>query len=149
VLRDGELFRMWYASCTGWERIGDEVRHSYTIKHAESADGVTWKTDTHLCIDYGPGEYALARPVVWREGADYRMLFSFRGDGGTYRIGSAESQDGIGWKRHGKQVLDAAAAGWDSQMVCYAWPFTHRGRRYLLYNGNGYGRDGFGVVGTD
>jgi hypothetical protein len=149
VLREGGLFRMWYASCTGWARIGDEVRHNYTIKHAESADGATWKTSPHLCIDYGPGEYALARPVVWREGGDYRMLFSFRGDGGTYRVGGAMSLDGIEWTRDREPILQPAAEGWDSEMVCYAWPFTHDGRRYLLYNGNGYGRDGFGVARAD
>lgn len=31
-------------------------------------------------------------------------------------------------------------------MVAYPHTFTVNGKRYLLYNGNAFGRDGFGVA---
>jgi hypothetical protein len=31
-------------------------------------------------------------------------------------------------------------------MVCYPFVFDHGGRRYMFYNGNGYGKSGFGVA---
>ena len=31
-------------------------------------------------------------------------------------------------------------------MVCYPYVFDHAGNRYMLYNGNGYGRTGFGMA---
>ena len=73
------------------------------------------------------------------------MLFSFRGDRDTYRVGNAESKDATTWKRMPGRFLDIAENGWDSEMVCYAWPFERDGDFYLLYNGNGHGADGFGV----
>lgn len=146
VLIENGIFRMWYISGTGWEPRSDGVRHYYTVKYAESDDGISWKTSDHRCIDYGPEEYALARPIVTKTRSGYLMLFSFRGGSNTYRIGSAESSDGVTWTRRVGAFFDAAAEGWDSQMVCYGWPFHHARGSYLLYNGNNYGRDGFGLA---
>jgi hypothetical protein len=136
---------MWYTSATAWEICDGAVRHLYTIKYAESLDGIDWKTSSRLCLDYRPEEYALARPVVYHDGDCYRMLFSFRAGDALYSIGSARSDDGIGWQRDAETYLSAAGQqGWESEMACYAWPFSRDGRSYVLYNGNGYGRDGFG-----
>lgn len=147
VMLENGAFRMWYVSGTAWESIDDGVRHYYTVKYAESSDGVVWKTSDHRCIDYGPGEYALARPIVARDGDLYRMLFSFRGGDDTYRVGAAVSGDGLTWRREEGAFLDVGAPGaWDGNMVCYAWPFRRDGRDYLLYNGDDYGRAGFGVA---
>ncbi len=33
--------------------------------------------------------------------------------------------------------------GWDSEMIDYPFDFDHKGHRYMLYNGNGYGKTGF------
>jgi hypothetical protein len=37
-------------------------------------------------------------------------------------------------------------SGWDSESMCYAQVFDHAGQRYMVYNGNGYGRSGFGLA---
>jgi len=34
-------------------------------------------------------------------------------------------------------------------MVEYPFVFDHKGGRYMLYNGNGYGRTGFGIAVLD
>ena len=31
-------------------------------------------------------------------------------------------------------------------MICYPNVFNHQGKKFMLYNGNGYGRGGFGYV---
>jgi hypothetical protein len=31
-------------------------------------------------------------------------------------------------------------------MICYPCAFEHRGRIYMLYHGNGYGKTGFGLA---
>jgi putative glycosyltransferase len=36
--------------------------------------------------------------------------------------------------------------GWDSEMIEYPFVFDHAGERYMLYNGNGYGKSGFGLA---
>jgi hypothetical protein len=68
------------------------------------------------------------------------MFFSVRGD--AYVIADAESIDGLEWER--KDAAVARAGDWDSEMQAYPAVFDHGGRRYLLYNGDGYGRTGIG-----
>lgn len=144
VLREGDLWRMWYASGTGWERQADGVKHWYHLCYAESADGIHWKRDGRVCIDYADtSEYAISRPCVIRDGDLYRMWYSQRG--AAYRVGYAESFDGLEWIR--KDAEAGIAPGpdtWDAQMIEYPFVFDHGGRRYLLYNGNGYGETGIG-----
>ena len=42
--------------------------------------------------------------------------------------------------------LDVSATGWDADMQCYPHAFGCDDQVYLLYNGNAFGRDGFGVA---
>jgi hypothetical protein len=144
VLIDGGVWRMWYASCSEWKRVDGKPRHYYRIKYAESRDGVVWRRDDRVCIDYAsPDEYAIARPWVVKDGNRYRMWFSHRGE--SYRIGYAESDDGLSWERLDARVgIDVSASGWDSEMVEYPAVIESGGQEWMFYNGNGYGRTGVG-----
>lgn len=147
VLREAGGLRMWYVSGTGWitGQNGQPV-HYYTIKHATSADGLAWETNDRLCLPYREDEHALARPVVRRLEGGYRMIFTARRHNETYRVYAAWSVDGLAWQREAEPLLDVAPTGWDSEMVCYASELTLGNQHFLLYNGNGYGRDGFGAI---
>lgn len=147
VLIDGGIWRMWYLSCLGWEATAHGLRHRYHIKYAESADGIHWRRDGRVCIDFAADdEYAISRPCVIRETSGlYRMWYSHRG--ARYRIGYAESRDGLSWERRdAERGLEPSMAGWDSEMVEYPCVFDRGDRRYLLYNGNGYGASGLGLA---
>lgn len=148
VVKEGSQFRMWYVSATEWVRdeTGNFPTHYYTIKHAVSVDGFAWETSDQLCLPYEQNEHAIARPIVTVSEAGYRMIYSARRLGETYRIYMALSSDGIVWRRQPGSVLDVARSGWDSEMVCYASWLGISGDTFLLYNGNSYGRDGFGAV---
>jgi hypothetical protein len=146
VMIDGGVWRMWYVSGSAWTVVDGAPRHSYHIKYAESRDGVRWSRHGHVCLDYASDEeYAFARPCVRYDGRLYRMWYSYRGR--RYRIGYAESQDGITWTRlDHDRGLDASGAGWDSDMVEYPWVFEQNGREYMLFNGDDYGRTGVGLA---
>jgi hypothetical protein len=146
VLVENRIWRMWYVSGTGWEHVGDRVRHQYHIKYAESADGIHWRRKGVVCIDYqSREEYAIARPWVINDRGTYKMWYSYRGS--AYRIGYAESRDGIVWTRKDSEAgIDVSDSGWDSEMIEYPCVFDHRGDRYLLYNGNDYGKTGIGLA---
>jgi hypothetical protein len=144
VTVEGGRWRMWYVSGTGWQHRPDGPRHQYNIRYAESADGQHWARDGHVCLDYRGDEYAFARPWVVRDDDAYRMWFSVRGD--RYRVEAASSLDGLTWTRHTTAGLRAAPDGWDSEMVEYPCVFDWRGARYMLYNGNDYGRTGVGLA---
>jgi hypothetical protein len=147
VLVEDGIWRMWYVSCTGWRIVDGAARHYYHVKYAESPDGIRWRRDNRVCIDYAsPREYAIARPWVVRgDDGRYRMWYSCRGD--AYRIGYAESHDGFRWERlDGDAGVGVSASGWDSQMVAYPAVIRAGGREWMFYNGNGYGRTGIGCA---
>lgn len=145
---EDELWRMWYLSCTGWQTEANAApQHRYHIKYAESHDGIHWNKKGAPCIDFAnSAEYAISRPSVIRENCGtYRMWYSYRGD--RYRIGYAESVDGMVWNRLDPRVgIEPSSEGWDSEMIEYPCVFRLGGSLYMLYNGNGYGRSGIGLA---
>lgn len=146
VLREGGRWRMWYVSAVEW--VNRDLPR-YNIRHAESADGINWLRDGTVSLDFAtPEENAFARPCVRKEGDRYRMWFSYKGE--SYRIGYAESADGIVWERHDDAAgLGVSETGFDSEMIEYSYVFEHAGTKYMLYNGNDYGREGIGLAVAD
>lgn len=149
MFHDG-AFKMWYISCIRWEATTGRPRHYYHLKYATSKDGINWTRDGVVAIDFkSPEEYAISQPWVLQEDGVYRMWYSYRGQPGiaAYRIGYAESIDGMVWTRMDDEAgIDVSSEGWDSEMICYPYVFDHRGNRYMLYNGNDYGRTGIGLA---
>jgi hypothetical protein len=146
VVREGERWRIYYVSGVRWEEIGDELHSYYDIKYAESSDGIEWRRDGRVAIGLRGTERNLARPCVRRDGDGYEMWYS-RAAGTGYRLGYAVSRDGLTWDRCDEQLaLDGATEAWESGAQAYPWVVRIRGRRYLLYNGNGFGKDGFGIA---
>lgn len=143
VLRDGDLWRMYYVSGVGW-RHRDLPR--YNIQYATSRDGIDWQRDGTVAIDFAcDDENALARPFVMKDDARYKMWFAHKGE--TYRLGYAESADGVRWQRNDSFAgLLPSPSGWDSEMVEYAAVAKHDGRYFMFYNGNNYGYDGIGLA---
>ena len=82
------------------------------------------------------------------------MWYCFRGSvnyrtdkAQSYRIGYAESKDGIEWTRKDDEVgIERSESGWDSVMMEYPFVYEHKGEKYLLYNGNGFGETGIGFA---
>lgn len=138
-------WEMWYQSCVEWRTV-PTLRHQYHIKYATSTDGVDWRRDGTVCIDFrDDGDYAICRPYVIKDGPLYRMWFCYRGD--RYRIGYAESADGRTWDRQDSRVgIDITPGEWDGEMVEYPAVFDAAGGRYMLYNGNNYGKTGLGLA---
>ena len=146
VMYEEGKYRMWYASMDKWELEGDMPKHFYNIKYAESRDGINWIRKGQVAINYeNSNEYAFGRPFVMKEDNKYKMWYAFRGD--HYVIGYAESQDGISWLRKDDEAaIDVSPDGWDSEMIEYPCIFDCKGKRYMLYNGNGYGKTGIGIA---
>ena len=145
VMYDEGIYKMWYGSTVDWSSENSEMIH--VIKYATSQDGENWKRHG-LAIPYELGvAQAFSRPTVIKDEKGYHMWFSYRsGDGTKYRIGYAHSLDGIEWVRKQNSGIDVSESGWDSEMICYPFVFEHKGKRYMLYNGNDYGKTGFGLA---
>jgi sucrose-6-phosphate hydrolase SacC (GH32 family) len=151
-------FHMWYIFGTGWRRYTPDSApdRTYKIGHATSSDGINWtKEDARQIIPdiLGPDE-SQALPTVIRIGERHHMFFCYResfdfriGKGRGYRIGHAWSDDLCNWTRDDDYLLLRGTPGeWDSDMQCYPNVFECDGEIYLLYNGNEFGRFGFGLA---
>ena len=152
VVRENNIFKMWYASGTSWVNIAGKYEPVYVIKYASSADGLTWQRSQQACIIPRHEQEALCAPTVVMEDECYHMWFSYRDsvdyrNHHGYRIGYATSCDGMIWNRADAQAgIDVSESGWDAAMICYPNVFKHNNQLHLLYNGNGFGQSGFGYA---
>jgi hypothetical protein len=150
ILIEGGVWRMWYVSCARWVIENGKPLHHYHIRYAESKDGIVWTPTGRVAIDFESSrEYAISRPCVVKDGGTYKLWYAHRASkqGDTYRIGYAESPDGLTWTRRDHEAgLDVSSEGWDSEMNEYPHVIDHKGRRYMLYNGNGYSQTGIGLA---
>lgn len=158
VLLDGGHWHMWYIYGTSWSKAGvDEPGPArvYKIACATSADGVTWQRDARRIVADRLGEdECQALPTVFRWEDRWHMYFCYRhatdfrtNSARGYRLGYAWSEDLRVWTRDDEAAgIDLSSSGWDAEMQCYPHAFTCGETAYLLYNGNAFGRDGFGVA---
>jgi hypothetical protein len=149
VRQEAAGWRMWYAATSDWVVNPDGVsRPRYIFRHVASPDGITWPDCGEPCLTPADDdEIGFARPCIIGRGGAYRMWYSIRRFSIGYRIGYAESTDGIRWRRMDADAgIDVSASGWDSEMVGLSAVHEHDHMLYLFYNGNGYGETGFGVA---
>ncbi|MBX9778453.1 MAG: hypothetical protein K2Y71_29110 [Xanthobacteraceae bacterium] len=147
VIRHRGSYRMWYGSTVTWDAGNGEMLH--VLNHATSDDGHRWRRHG-LGVPYQLGvAQAFSRPTVIVDShGTCHMWFSYRGGAGEkYRIGYAVSADGERWELRLDQAgIEASASGWDGEMIAYPFVFEHGGEVFMFYNGNGYGRTGFGMA---
>ena len=147
VAVDGKCWHMWYLSGLNW-LSGDPPISTYNLRYANSCDGIDWKSNGTVAVDFAqPNEIAIARPSVVRNKERWQMWFCFRGRNFNYRLGYAESSDAMNWKRQDEDAgIAVSESGWDSEMICYPHVFDRGNQRFMLYNGNGFGRTGIGLA---
>lgn len=155
VLIENGVWKNWYLSCTKWEMINGRAEPFYHLKYAESGDGICWRREGRVAVDYKSGdEGGIVKASVQKRDGRYEMWYAYRKGWGyrddisrSYRIGYAESVDGIEWCRlDDKAQIDVSIHGWDSRMLTYPHVIDHGPNRYLFYNGNKFGQTGFGYA---
>lgn len=150
VYLDGDRWRMTYVSGVRWTRSVDsgKLQSHYHIKIAEAPNATDWVRRGEVAIDFGDGETNIARSSVNRAAdGTYQMWFSYvHSSIGKYRIGYAISPDGTSWERRDQDAGIGIDDEQCSEMICYPATFRLGGRHYMLYNGNSFGKAGFGVA---
>jgi hypothetical protein len=156
VARHGETFHMWYIFGSKWKHTDDATPADrvYKIAHATSVDAVEWKRDGRYIIGEAIEDECQALPTVFTHGGRHHMYFCYRKAHGfrtdpasAYRLGYAWSDDLVTWTRDDSLAgLEPSTGEWDSDMQCYPHVFETEGDVFLLYNGNEFGRSGFGLA---
>lgn len=154
----GNVFHMWYIFGTNWKKFSPDVPpdRTYKIGHAISSDGINWVKEEarQIVSDRLGADECQALPTVIEITGRYHMFFCYRQSfdfrmnrNRGYQIGHAYSDDLMNWTRDdGNLVIDGTPGDWDSDMLCYPHAFECCGKEYLLYNGNEFGRYGFGLA---
>jgi hypothetical protein len=149
-------WHMWYIFGTNWiDNPTEETARVYKIGHAISMDGVSWtKEGRQIISDTLNEDECQALPTVIFADNKYHMFFCYREATGFrkvkergYRIGYAYSTDLVNWNRDDANCgINVSEHGWDSDMMCYPHVFRVDDKIYMLYNGNEFGRFGFGLA---
>lgn len=153
VLYENKEWHMWYCSGTNWHEIHGKLEHTYDIKYANSNDGRVWSQNGVTVIAQKNSFEAITKPSVINIDGEYHMWFCHRGskdfrDGDQgYRIGYANSLDLFKWTRSDeKSGIDVSKSGWESNMIAYPAVVKIQDQIILFYNGNYFGKDGFGYA---
>lgn len=153
-----EGFRCWYLSGTGWVSGEDRPEPCYHIRSADSHNGTAWHDIGTIAVDYADDEEGgITRATVLPSESGWHMWFCRRAAHGyrtdpakAYSIGYAWSADGRTWQRadHGSGFT-GPRQGWENGMQAYPCMFLWQGRPHMIYNGNGFGFEGFGLAIAD
>jgi len=147
VLKRGpDDWLIWYGSNLTWGTGKRQEEMAHLIKLGTSRDGLAWHRDGSIALHFkDDSEYAISKPCALHDGDVYRLWYSYRG--AEYRIGYAESPDGMRWTRRDELAgITVSDSGWDNETIEYPCVFDELGARWMLYNGNGYGLTGFGLA---
>jgi len=146
---------MFYIGGEKWILNGEGKSESiYKIKLATSDNGIDWKRNGINVIPVLlENDECQAGPDVFYLDGKYHMYFSyryglnFRGNDRSYRIGYAYSHDLLNWYRDDKNAgITLSDTGWDGSEMHYPHVFFLDGAHYMLYNGNEFGKYGFGLA---
>lgn len=158
VRKYDDIYHMWYIYGSKWlnETFKEPPARIYKIGHAISIDGYSWKKQEAVQIipDKLGVDECQALPTVIKIGDTYHMYFCFRqatdfrnNPNRAYKLGYAYSNNLQDWIRDDTNAgIDNSESGWDAEMMCYPHLFRVEDNIYLLYNGNEFGRQGFGLA---
>lgn len=146
-IRPGERWQVWYGAGSAWRRGRSKTLPVYDIRYLESEDGLTFAACGTTVLQPSGNEHRLGRPQVFARRGKQLMLYGYGSEEEPYRLGLARSRDGSSWTRDDASVgLDPSPGGWDSEMTAYPGVVEIGGRVLVFYNGNDYGRHGFGCA---
>tara|TARA_B110000971_G_scaffold141005_1_gene144145 strand:- start:5512 stop:6432 length:921 start_codon:yes stop_codon:yes gene_type:complete len=149
VIKVAGEFKMTYVSGLRWFRNDkDKLQSQYHIKLATSLDGINWTRKGEVAVDFkNLNETNIARPSVIFKDGKFHMWFSYVEKDYKYKMGYASSFDFISWNRDDKlSGIALSKNGFDNEMTCYPNVFNYNNKYFMLYNGNNYGEQGFGLA---
>jgi hypothetical protein len=138
VIREDNIWKIWYASGDSWQIIAGKPFPAYAIFYTESKDGQTFPPTRIRCIRPTGTEYRIGRPRVYKTRAGYEMFYTIGTKDKKFYPGYAVSRDGVHWRRKDREV--------DIGPLCYPALLRVHKTTYMFYNGTDMGDSGFGYA---
>jgi hypothetical protein len=145
---DGRSWRMWLGAGSAFVDIEGVPYPSYHMAWVDSPDGLTFSSpDVRVHIDLGSDVYRVGRPRFCRYQDQSYLFYTYGTLDKGYHSGVAVTTDEPNtFKPLSVTGLAPSGSGWDGNSVCYPAPFAWKNKWYVFYNGNEYGKTGFGVA---
>lgn len=142
---NGDEFQMHYVVSNGWENLTHKKVPLTEIRKVHSSDLFRWPTRGEIEVRPGDQSIGLARPWVFENAGLRELWLGERSQDNRYRLAYAIADPSNEWGPLQYPDLGPASE-WDAEMQ--AAPAIIRVNRvnYLFYNGNGFGKTGFGVA---
>lgn len=154
VIKKKDTYFAVYSTGISWIEVEGKLEHTYSLTYATSQDLINWESTGKIIVEPLNEYQADCKPTIIEKDGTYHMWFSTRGShnfrkpGDTsYRLGYAYSKDLINWVREDQNSgINISDNGWDSEMICYPHIVEVEDRYLMFYNGNGFGKSGFGYA---
>jgi len=155
IRKFNDKWYMFYLSGRKWIDHKGKPEIIYKNRLATSYDGINWERYNKDIIPdiLGENECQAGPDVFYKDGL-YHMYFVYRegldfrdSPGRGYKIGYATSKNLFDWERKDSESgIQYSNLGWDSTMHHYPHVFQLEGKYYMTYNGNDFGKYGFGIA---
>lgn len=147
VFKDN-VWKAWYGGGDHFIRRGETTLPAYDIRYTESINPEYFNQVGRVLLETQNDEYRLGRPFFYEKTpGEYVLFYGYSNGSVQYKLGAAFSKDCLNWVRKDDEFnLFSNDGDWDFEMTAYPSVVDLNGRVYLLYNGNNYGQDGFGLA---
>lgn len=149
LMADGK-YCMWYIGGNDWIELDGARKPLYNAKYIQTENKLQWEDDfPEVSMDLPDNKDVTGYSIgtIWRDDPKYKMILSIRYLSKGYRLGYAESIDGIHFTlRENEILLRGKNMEWDREMQCFPYLYTQKNKTYLFYVGNHYGIGGLGYA---
>lgn len=156
VYRQKAGFKMFLLSGDRWIEDKDgKLESVYTLKETTSEDGINWTPLSKPLLQKKTLDECQTSCSIFEHKQELFMVFSYRSGlnfrtdkQAAYKIGLAKLSSDGSWERIDEELTFSSnvESQWDDTMMAYPHVFSFNAKLYMLYCGNKFGRNGFGIA---
>ena len=147
VVKEDDCWKVYYVAGNKFLQGKTKTLAEYELYCLETKDLTKLNFDGEMVLPCVDDEYRIGAPQVVKENGIYKMYYCTGTEDVVYDLKYAESKDGFKWERMDEKLgFKRTPGGWDSDMAAYPSVIEVKGKKYMFYNGNNFGHDGFGYA---
>lgn len=147
VVKETDCWKVYYVAGDKFLQGKKKTLAEYELYCLETDDLTKLNYDGQIVLPCVGNEYRIGAPQVVKDDGIYKMYYCTGTEDVVYDLKYAESEDGLNWVRKDDKLgFKRTPGGWDSDMAAYPSVIEIKGRKYMFYNGNNFGHDGFGYA---
>ena len=146
LIYENGKWKIWYLGGDDWIVVNGNRKPVYRLFCLETDSLERTNERGRLVFDISEEIHGYGRPILRKSlSGGWDMFYSSRYRDHGYKLEWAHSVDRENWMHLGELPgFNHQRAAWESDMTCFGHPLTVGKQEYLFYNGNNYGRSGFG-----